>query len=63
MEKEVKENSSAIMEHAAAIRTAADASAALGKKFDGAVKEVQKQGQKSLTQFETLKALIESQWK
>lgn len=56
LEGVVQENSSALMEHADAIREAALSSTALGKKVDGAVQEMQRQGENASTQFETLKA-------
>lgn len=61
MDEVVKENSAALMEHADAIKAAAISSTELAKKVDGAVEEVQKQGQKAFSQFETLKTLIKNQ--
>lgn len=51
------------MQHADAIKAAADKSDELVKKVDGAVQEVHSQGQKAQAQLETLKALIEGQRK
>lgn len=57
----VQKNSHAVIVHADAIRAVTKTPTDLMTEMEGEVQEVQKQGQKSKSQFKSMKALVENQ--